>query len=103
MGATKTKAKTGAPPGGVKEKPLRRRLSLGGALDAPVPDNLSIPTDQWADLNFKVSPAFHRAFKKEATDRGWSMKELLEASLRMFLEKHQPNYDEKYGDIWTAK
>ena len=38
------------------------------------------------DLNFKVDPDFHRAFKTEATVRGMSMKELLEASFKAFLE-----------------
>ena len=37
------------------------------------------------DLNFKVDPDFHRAFKTEATVRGMSMKELLEASFKAFL------------------
>ena len=38
------------------------------------------------DLNFKVGPDFHQAFKTEATIRRMSMKELLEASFKAFLE-----------------
>ncbi len=40
------------------------------------------------DLNFKVDPDFHRSFKTKATTRGMSMKELLEASFRAFLESN---------------
>jgi hypothetical protein len=39
-------------------------------------------------MNFKVSPDFHRRFKLEATLRGRSMKELLEASFKTYLEQH---------------
>ncbi len=38
------------------------------------------------DLNFKVDPDFHQSFKTEATIRRMSMKELLEASFKAFLE-----------------
>jgi hypothetical protein len=38
------------------------------------------------DLNFKVDPDFHQSFKTEATVRRMSMKELLEASFKAFLE-----------------
>ena len=43
------------------------------------------------DLNFKVDPALHRAFKMVATLRGISMKELFELSFGCFLQK-------EYGD-----
>lgn len=38
-------------------------------------------------MNFKVTPAFHREFKIEAALRGMSMKELLEAAFKTYLEK----------------
>lgn len=61
-------------------------------IKAPVPvphqtfDNLSRPNSGLQDLNFKVSPDFHRAFKLSATMRGIPMKDLLEASFRAWLE-----------------
>ncbi len=45
--------------------------------------NLTRPN---VDLNFKVDPDFHQSFKTEATLRRMSMKELLEASFKAFLE-----------------
>jgi len=39
------------------------------------------------DLNFKVSPSFHRSFKLEATARGISMKDLLEDCFNAFREQ----------------
>ncbi len=38
------------------------------------------------DLNFKVDPDFHKLFKTQAIIRGMTMKELLEASFKAFLE-----------------
>jgi hypothetical protein len=40
------------------------------------------------DLNFKIEPAFHRAFKLAATLNGMSMRELLEASFKTWVEKY---------------
>jgi len=54
----------------------------------PVASNPSVDLNSnkpSVDLNFKVDPDFHRAFKTEATVRGMSMKELLEASFKAFL------------------
>jgi len=39
------------------------------------------------NLNFKVDPAFKRAFKIIAAQRGMSMKELWEASFRVWVDK----------------
>ena len=55
--------------------------------EAPT-DNLSKPVTALQDLNFKMDPDFHRAFKAVATLRGMSMKELLEASFRCWLEHY---------------
>jgi hypothetical protein len=41
------------------------------------------------DLNFKVDPAFHLAFKAAATANRMSMKDLLEESFREWLSAHQ--------------
>jgi hypothetical protein len=40
------------------------------------------------DLNFKVDPSFHRAFKTASAISGLSMKELLEASLLAWIDAH---------------
>lgn len=55
--------------------------------DLKVKDNLSIPNEGFADLNFKVSPSFHRKFKTTSAHWGMSMKELLEASFKAWQEK----------------
>lgn len=46
----------------------------------------SRPTSK--DLNFKVDPSFHRAFKTASAMSGLSMKELLEASLHAWIDVH---------------
>lgn len=38
------------------------------------------------DLSFKVTPDFHRRFKAEATLRGLSMKDLLEACYAAYVQ-----------------
>lgn len=40
------------------------------------------------DMNFKVDPHFHTVFKTSASVSGLSMKELLEASFRAWVEKY---------------
>ncbi|SER26693.1 hypothetical protein SAMN05216548_11432 [Faunimonas pinastri] len=52
------------------------------------PDNLSKSPEELKDLNFKVSPDLHRDFKLTATAWGMSMKELLEAAYKGWVEKH---------------
>jgi hypothetical protein len=70
-----------------KAKPARSRLPA-----TPKPketrDNLSVPSDGLRDLNFKVSPEFHRLFKGTAVAWGMSMKELLEASFKTWREQY---------------
>jgi hypothetical protein len=44
------------------------------------------PSPTVKDLNFKVSPSFHRAFKAASTMSDLSMKELLEASLLAWID-----------------
>lgn len=80
MNAKQTRAKV--PP------PLKQRLAAAPPVTMIAPDNLSKPSDEVQDLNFKVSPAFHRDFKVTATVRGMSMKELLEASFSAWKEKY---------------
>ena len=40
------------------------------------------------DLNFKVSPEFHRAFKVQASLRGLSMRELLEVAFNDYVKRN---------------
>lgn len=74
----------------VPPPPPRRR----GLAAIPIPqttapvDNLSRPNSGVQDLNFKVEPDFHRAFKTTATIKGMSMKELLEASFSIWIETY---------------
>lgn len=46
----------------------------------------SLPTLK--DLNFKVDPSLHRAFKTASAMSGLSMRELLEASLLAWIDAH---------------
>jgi hypothetical protein len=39
------------------------------------------------DMNFKMDPEFHRAFKLTAISHGMTMKELFEASFRVWVDK----------------
>lgn len=56
-------------------------------VEAP-PANMQRPNAGVQDLNFKVDPDFHLAFKMTATTKKMTMKELLEASFRCWLEKY---------------
>lgn len=40
------------------------------------------------DMSFKVPAKFHRRFKRTSSNWGMSMKELLEASFKEWVEKH---------------
>jgi hypothetical protein len=70
--------------------PPRRtgRLTAVPPRQSEAPDNLTKPTDVDAiqDMNFKVKPEFHTSFKTEAVLRGMSMKEMLEAAFRCYLD-----------------
>lgn len=70
--------------------PPRSRRGLISPIPASTetPDNLSVPSSGLQDLNFKVDPVLHRAFKTVATYRGMSMKELLEASFRCWIKEY---------------
>jgi hypothetical protein len=58
--------------------------------EVPPTRNLVAPsTTRSADLNFKVSEEFHRAFKGAATLTGISMKELLEEAFNLWVEQNQ--------------
>jgi len=76
----------------VPPPPRKGRLGIFAPMLNEASDNLSKPTDSgsttFIDMNFKVQPDFHRRFKIEATLRGLSMKELLEASFRAYLEQY---------------
>lgn len=64
------------------------RLAESAPASSAVQDNLSKATDGLQDLNFKVNPGFHRQFKMTASAWGMSMKDLLEASFKKWLEEH---------------
>ena len=66
------------------------RLSVQPPLPLQAPDNLTKPTDEGAlqDMNFKVRPGFHTTFKAEATLRGLSMKDFLEACYLCYIDKN---------------
>lgn len=51
------------------------------------PQNMATPNgDKMVDMNFKVPAAMHKRVKMEAFQRGMSMKELVEAALRFYIE-----------------
>ena len=87
MNKQTTKANVPPPP-----RQTKQRLMAAVPLPEKAPENLSKPTDAgtagFVDLNFKVDETFHRRFKLEATVRGLSMKDLLIASFRSYLEQH---------------
>lgn len=56
-------------------------------------DDLVKPNSDLQDLNFKVSPELHRAFKTTASLRKIAMKDLLEAAFRC--------WQDTYGDDLT--
>lgn len=71
--------------------PKRNAQRLKSAPPARIeaPNNLIEPTDDvLQDMNFKVKPEFHFTFKAEALHRRMSMKELLEASFKCYLDTH---------------
>jgi hypothetical protein len=80
-------SKTKAP---VPPPPRQRLMAQAPAPTLQIPDNLSRSNDDIQDMNFKVSPDFHRRFKSTATLWGMSMKDLLEASFKLWVEKHGP-------------
>jgi hypothetical protein len=60
----------------------------------PVPPGIRITyeasteaPERQVDLNFKVPESLHRAFKLAATERGWTMRHLLERCFREFVER----------------
>jgi hypothetical protein len=73
------------PPTKTKGPPPRRH----GSRDIVVtpPTNLQKSNSGLQDLNFKVDPGFHTVFKVVATIKGMSMKELLEASFKAWVDK----------------
>ncbi len=77
--------------------PKKSRLTVAPPPPVAAPDNLTTPTDEnsttFQDVNFKVKPEFHRFFKAEAVIRGMSMKDLLEAALKCYLDTHGSKFD----------
>lgn len=45
-------------------------------------------SNTYVDMSFKIPAKFHRRFKRTAANWGMSMKELLEAPYREWVEKH---------------
>jgi hypothetical protein len=72
----------------VPSPPQRRGIIAQVPTPVAAPDNLSKPNSGLQDMNFKMSPEFHRAFKITASIRGMAMKDLLEASFRCWVEHY---------------
>jgi hypothetical protein len=78
----------------VAPPPPRRLVAPPAPIQAP--DNLTQANEgvvALQDMNFKVAPRFHTLFKGEAVMRGMSMKELLEAALKCYLDTHGSKLD----------
>jgi hypothetical protein len=73
----------------------KSRLTVAPPKPETVSNHLSEPSDAGVltDMNFKVAPAVHRRFKVEASMRGMSMKELLEAMMKFYFEAHGGSMD----------
>lgn len=56
--------------------------------EVPVPQNMAVPNSGFQDLNFKVSPELHSAFKITAAMCKIPMKDLLEAAFRCWQEHY---------------
>jgi hypothetical protein len=76
------------PSKGVPPPPRVTRLLAAVPTPTMAPDNLSKPSAGLQDLNFKVDPEFHRHFKLTAVTKGMSMKDLLEACYKCWLEHY---------------
>lgn len=72
--------------------PPPRKGRRGILADVPDPKeslrNLSQPNSGLQDLNFKVDPALHHAFKVTAAMRNMPMKDLLDAAFRCYVEHY---------------
>lgn len=64
---------------------MSQRHKVGLAVTAEIGSSASRGAH---DLNFKVSPEFHRAFKVQASLRGLSMRELLELSFNEYIKRN---------------
>lgn len=64
---------------------MSQRHKVGLAVTAEIGSSAS---GRAHDLNFKVSPDFHRAFKVQASLRGLSMRELLELSFNEYTKRN---------------
>lgn len=80
--------------------PLPPRARTRG-LQVPVPapndtlGNLAKPNSGTQDLNFKVSPELHTAFKVTSSLRKMPMKDLLDAAFRFWLEHNGSDMEKK--------
>jgi hypothetical protein len=77
--------KTIVPPPPRKQRGLQTPPPQPNEVVAEAP-NLATSNSGVQDMNFKMDPAFHRAFKATASMRNMAMKELLEASYRCWVE-----------------
>jgi hypothetical protein len=76
---------------GVPPPPRSRARGLQTPPPAPneptvAEPNLSKPNSGIQDMNFKMDPEFHAAFKMIASKRKMAMKEMLEASFRCWVD-----------------
>lgn len=79
----------------VPPPPSRQTRGLHVAVPQPdtVPDNMSKPNSGFQDLNFKVTPELHKAFKTIAAEHGIAMKDLLLAAIRCWAEQYGTDAD----------
>lgn len=79
-------------PKGPRVPPPPPKRNRGIIAPVPVteqaPDNMQKPNSGTQDMNFKVDPIFHQAFKVTAAMRKMPMKDLLEAAYRCWLEHY---------------
>ena len=69
--------------------PPPKRLQVAPPPLEEAPDNLSRPSSDYVDLNFKVTADFHRRFKTEAVIRGMKMKDFLETCFKHYVATFQ--------------
>lgn len=68
-------------------KPARSlKMSFMGAAVAPTTPASNM-TEKLKDMSFKVDPEFHRRYKSAAALNGVQMKDILEESFELWMEK----------------
>lgn len=83
-----TKPIVPAPP-----RAARRGLQSPPPAPAETLDNLAKSNAGSENMNFKMDPDFHRAFKTISSLRNMRMKELLEAAMRCWIDKYGNEFE----------